>query len=143
MKIFAPALLFGSLLACLGLHLTVGHHPIHETALEGFGRREAGVHEDHLHGTGEADAIPVVGGAMDLASGAREVWVMMDLLDKQGRSKIVRQCTYPLTGVGCVRRIYTDLATFYCTSDGLYLKDAVPGLTLPDLEALLVFPFLN
>lgn len=93
--------------------------------------------------TGEADAIPAVGGAMDLASGAREVWVMMDLLDKQGRSKVVQQCTYPLTGVGCVRRIYTDLASFYCTADGLLLRDAAPGLSLQELEGLLGFSGLR
>ena len=59
--------------------------------------------------TGEPGAIPAVGGAMDLAIGAKQTWVMMDLLTKQGASKIVTQCTYPLTGVACVKRIYTCL----------------------------------
>jgi 3-oxoadipate CoA-transferase beta subunit len=61
--------------------------------------------------TGEAGAIPAVGGAMDLATGAKQTWVMMDLLTKQGESKIVERCSYPLTGIGCVKRVYTDLAT--------------------------------
>ncbi|MDB5846025.1 MAG: 3-oxoadipate CoA-transferase, partial [Polaromonas sp.] len=55
--------------------------------------------------TGEPGAIPAVGGAMDLAIGAKQTWVMMDLLTKKGDSKVVRECTYPLTGIGCVRRI--------------------------------------
>ena len=66
--------------------------------------------------TGEVDAIPAVGGAMDLAIGAKQTWVMMDLLTKQGQSKIVPACTYPITGLACVKRIYTDLATLEITS---------------------------
>jgi 3-oxoadipate CoA-transferase beta subunit len=86
--------------------------------------------------TGEADAIPAVGGAMDLAIGAKQTWVMMDLLTKQGQSKVVRACTYPLTGLACVSRIYTDLATLEVTDQGLKLIDAVSGLLHADLEAL-------
>ena len=86
--------------------------------------------------TGEADAIPAVGGAMDLAIGAKQTWVMMDLLTKQGQSKVVRACTYPLTGLACVSRIYTDLATLEVTGQGLKLIDAVRGLSHTDLEAL-------
>src|SRR3954466_8312207 len=62
--------------------------------------------------TGAPDAIPAVGGAMDLAIGAKRVWVMMTLFDKQGAPKLVPRCTYPLTGVGCIDRVYTDLGTF-------------------------------
>lgn len=90
--------------------------------------------------TGEAGAIPAVGGAMDLAIGAKQTWVMMDLLTKQGQSKVVPQCTYPLTGIGCVKRIYSDLATLACTPDGLVLIDAVPGLEHAELERLLGLP---
>ena len=86
--------------------------------------------------TGEPDAIPAVGGAMDLAIGAKQAWVMMDLLTKQGQSKVVRACTYPLTGLACVSRIYTDLATLEVTEQGLKLIDAVSGLSHADLEAL-------
>ena len=90
--------------------------------------------------TGEADAIPAVGGAMDLAVGARQTWVMMDLLTKQGQSKVVPQCTYPLTGLACVKRIYTDLATLACTPKGLQLIDLVEGLSHAELEQLIGLP---
>ncbi|MEY3763046.1 MAG: 3-oxoadipate CoA-transferase subunit [Pseudomonadota bacterium] len=80
--------------------------------------------------TGEPGAIPAVGGAMDLAIGAKQTWVMMDLLTKQGQSKLVSACSYPLTGIGCVKRVYTDLATLACTANGLLVIDMVPGLTL-------------
>jgi 3-oxoadipate CoA-transferase, beta subunit len=86
--------------------------------------------------TGEAEAIPAVGGAMDLAVGAKQTWVMMDLLTKQGASKIVSACTYPLTGIACVKRIYCDLATFSCTPQGLVLIDKVDGLSHAELEKL-------
>jgi 3-oxoadipate CoA-transferase beta subunit len=90
--------------------------------------------------TGDADAIPAVGGAMDLAVGAKQTWVMMDLLTKQGQSKIVQECTYPLTGIACVKRIYTDIATLECTPDGLQLVDTVEGLGLRELEELIGLP---
>ncbi len=90
--------------------------------------------------TGEADAIPAVGGAMDLAVGAKQTWVMMDLLTKQGQSKVVPQCTYPLTGLACVKRIYTDLATLACTPKGLQLIDLVEGLSHAELEQLIGLP---
>jgi len=90
--------------------------------------------------TGEAGAIPAVGGAMDLAVGARQTWVMMNLLTKQGQSKVVKVCDYPLTGMGCVSRIYTDLATLACTPSGLQLIDLVDGLTHPELQRLMNLP---
>lgn len=83
--------------------------------------------------TGAPDAIPAVGGAMDLAIGAKRVFVMMEHLTKDGRSKIVPDCTYPLTGRACVSRIYTDLATIEVTPEGLFARDLVEGL---DMEAL-------
>ena len=86
--------------------------------------------------TGEAGAIPAVGGAMDLATGAKQTWVMMDLLTKRGESKLVERCTYPLTGLACVKRVYTDLATFACTPRGLQLIDTVDGLGHAELETL-------
>ena len=90
--------------------------------------------------TGSDDDIPAVGGAMDLAIGAKQTWVMMDLLTKQGTSKIVERCTYPLTGVACVKRIYTDLCTLACTPTGLQLIDTVPGLSHAELEQLVGLP---
>ena len=90
--------------------------------------------------TGEPDAIPAVGGAMDLAIGAKQTWVMMDLLTKQGQSKLVQACTYPLTGIGCVKRVYTDLATLACTAQGLVVIDTVPGLALEELSRLIRLP---
>ena len=90
--------------------------------------------------TGEPGAIPAVGGAMDLAVGAKQTWVMMDLLTKTGQSKVVPRCTYPLTGIACVKRIYTDLATLACTPDGLALIDRVDGLSHAELEGLIGLP---
>ncbi len=90
--------------------------------------------------TGEPGAIPAVGGAMDLAIGAKQTWVMMDLLTRQGASKVVAQCGYPLTGVACVKRIYSDLATLDCTPQGLKLIDTVPGLDHATLERLVGLP---
>ena len=90
--------------------------------------------------TGAPGAIPAVGGAMDLAIGAKQTWVMMDLLTKQGDSKLVAQCSYPLTGLACVKRVYTDLATFACTPTGLQLIDAVEGLSREALERMVGLP---
>lgn len=86
--------------------------------------------------TGAPDAIPAVGGAMDLASGAKQVFVMMEHQTKQGESKIVEQCTYPLTGVGCVTRIYTDLAVIDVTPEGLRVIDMVEGLSFDELQRI-------
>nr|WP_315259823.1 3-oxoacid CoA-transferase subunit B [uncultured Limnohabitans sp.] len=90
--------------------------------------------------TGEVGAIPAVGGAMDLAVGARQTWVMMDLLTKSGDSKLVASCTYPLTGVACVSRIYSDLATLSCGPNGLALIDIVEGLDVVELSQLIGLP---
>lgn len=86
--------------------------------------------------TGAPDAIPAVGGAMDLAIGAKQVFVMMDHQTKSGESKIVPVCTYPLTGIGCVNRIYTDLAVIDVTPQGLRVLEMVEGLTLDELRAI-------
>ena len=83
---------------------------------------------------GDTDTIPAVGGAMDLAVGAKRVFVMMEPLTKTGEPKIVERCTYPLTGRRCVSRIYTDLAVLDVTPDGLSLVDIVDGLAFEELE---------
>ena len=85
--------------------------------------------------TGEPDAIPAVGGAMDLAIGARRTWVLMEHVTKAGEPKIVERCSYPLTGLACVSRIYTDLAVIDVVPEGLRLRECVDGLTLEALRA--------
>ncbi len=86
--------------------------------------------------TGAPGAIPAVGGAMDLAIGAKDVYVMTDLLTKQGESKLVESCTYPLTGVGCVSRVYTDHAIFDVTPDGFAVREAFGDNTIASLAEL-------
>jgi len=87
--------------------------------------------------TGEPDAIPAVGGAMDLAAGAKDVFVMMELLTKDGQSKLVKQCTYPLTGLGCVSRVYTDIAVFQIEPGGVVrVVDDVSGAGEQELRRL-------
>lgn len=92
--------------------------------------------------TGAPDAIPAVGGAMDLAVGARQVFVMMEHLTRSGESKIVAQCSYPLTGIGCVNRIYTDLAVLDVTSDGLVLREIVADISFDELQRLTGVPLI-
>lgn len=86
--------------------------------------------------TGAPGAIPAVGGAMDLAIGAKDVYVMTDLVTKQGESKLVEACTYPLTGVGCVSRVYTDHAIFDVTPDGFAVREAFGDNTPESLAEL-------
>ena len=86
------------------------------------------------------DAIPAVGGAMDLAVGAKKVLVMMEHLTKKGESKIVERCSYPLTGARCVNRIYTDLAVIDVKPDGLHVVDTVDGLSFEELQRLTGVP---
>ena len=86
--------------------------------------------------TGAPDAIPAVGGAMDLAIGAKRVFVMMELQTKTGVSKLVERCTYPLTGVGCVSRVYTDLAVIDVDAGALRVREMAEGISLPELERI-------
>jgi len=86
--------------------------------------------------TGAADAIPAVGGAMDLAIGAKKTFVMMEHCTKGGQSKLVPQCSYPLTGIGCVARVYTDLAVIDLGPQGAQVIDMVEGLAFDTLQGL-------
>ncbi|CAN5836564.1 CoA transferase subunit B [soil metagenome] len=92
--------------------------------------------------TGGADAIPAVGGAMDLAIGAKKTFVMMEHLTKKGESKIVAACSYPLTGIGCVSRIYTDLAVIDVTPQGLKVVETFNGLGFEELQKLSGVPLI-
>ena len=92
--------------------------------------------------TGASDAIPAVGGAMDLAIGAKKTCVMMEHLTKSGESKIVESCSYPLTGMACVSRIYTDLAVIDVTPAGLKVVEIVEGLEFEALQRLTRVPLL-
>jgi 3-oxoadipate CoA-transferase, beta subunit len=80
------------------------------------------------------DTAPAVGGAMDLAAGARQLWVVMEHQTKSGDSRLVRRCTYPLTALGAVNRVYTNLAVLDVTGDGFAVREMVPGLTLDLLQ---------
>ena len=91
--------------------------------------------------TGAPDAIPAVGGAMDLATGAKDVYVMMTLLTKDGKPKLVPECTYPITGVGCVTRVYTDRAVFLITDDGVRVRETF-GVTFEELAGIMDVPLL-
>jgi 3-oxoadipate CoA-transferase beta subunit len=86
--------------------------------------------------TGAPDAIPAVGGAMDLAIGAKSVYVMMEHLNKKGESKLLESCTYPLTGLGCVSRVYTELATLELTADGVQVLELVGDTTAEYLQSV-------
>lgn len=90
--------------------------------------------------TGEEGAIPAVGGAMDLAIGAKRTFVMMELLNRKGESKLVEACTFPLTAPACVSRIYTDVAVFDVGPDGASVVEMVPGLTFEELRDLVKVP---
>ena len=92
--------------------------------------------------TGAPDAIPAVGGAMDLAIGAKRTWVTMEHRTKAGESKLVPACSYPLTGLGCVSRVYTDLAVIELQQGRALVRAMCDGLTLPALQALTAVPLV-
>ncbi len=81
------------------------------------------------------DSAPAVGGAMDLASGAKRLWVIMEHTTKDGQARLVNQCSYPLTAPACVSRVYSNLAVMDVTPDGFAVIDMAPGVTLADLQA--------
>jgi 3-oxoadipate CoA-transferase beta subunit len=93
--------------------------------------------------TGAPDAIPAVGGAMDLATGAKATWVMMEHTTKSGEAKIVPRCTYPLTGLACVSRLYTDLAVLDITAEGVRVREMAAGLAFDELQARTGVPLLR
>lgn len=92
--------------------------------------------------TSDRDAIPAVGGAMDLAAGAKQTWVMTKLFTKDGQCKLVEECSYPITAPGCVKRVYSDLCTLQCTSQGFQLIDIVKGLSREALQDMINLPVL-
>ena len=93
--------------------------------------------------TGAPDAIPAVGGAMDLAIGAKKTYIMMEYLTKGGEAKLVGACSYPLTGVGCVSRIYSDLAVIDLADGRANVIDIVDGMSFDALQALTKVPLYN
>jgi 3-oxoadipate CoA-transferase beta subunit len=90
--------------------------------------------------TSAADAAPAVGGAMDLAVGAKRIWVVTEHTTKEGKPKLVEQCSYPLTALGAVSRIYTNLAVIDVTAAGFVVREMVAGLTLQELQARTAAP---
>jgi 3-oxoadipate CoA-transferase, beta subunit len=82
----------------------------------------------------EDDNAPAIGGAMDLAAGARRIWVVMEHTTRNGEPRLLRRCTYPLTAAGCVKRIYTELAVIDVTPKGFVVIDMVPGMTVEELQ---------
>jgi 3-oxoadipate CoA-transferase, beta subunit len=92
--------------------------------------------------TGKPEDIPAVGGAMDLAIGAKQTFAMMNLLDRSGKAKLVRECSYPLTGLGCVTRVYTDLAVFLIEPDRAVVRDLF-GLGFDRLVSLVDVPLVD
>jgi len=93
--------------------------------------------------TGDPRAIPAVGGAMDLALGAKKTFVMMEHLTKEGQSKLVQECTYPLTALAAFGCVYTDLATIEVTPEGLLAVDWVDGLSFDELQEISGVPLIN
>ncbi len=109
-----------------------------------LGAFQVSVHGDlaNWH-TGDPHAIPAVGGAMDLAIGAKQTFVMMELLTKQGDSKLVEKCTYPITGLACVSRIYSDLAVIDLGPGGAKVIELVDGLSIDALRAVTGLPLIE
>ena len=83
----------------------------------------------------EDDNAPAIGGAMDLAAGAKRIWVVMEHNTRSGEPRLLKRCTYPLTAAGCVKRVYTELAVIDVTDRGFVVADMVPGLSFDELQA--------
>jgi 3-oxoadipate CoA-transferase beta subunit len=83
----------------------------------------------------EDESAPAIGGAMDLAVGARRIWIVMEHNTRSGEARLLRHCTYPLTAKACVLRVYTELAVIDVTPRGFAVADMVPGLSLDELQA--------
>jgi len=93
--------------------------------------------------TSENDTAPAVGGAMDLAAGAKRLWAVMEHVTKDGRPRLVRRCSYPVTALGAVSRVYTNLAVLDVTAAGFLVREMVPGMTLAALQAVTEAPLLT
>jgi 3-oxoadipate CoA-transferase, beta subunit len=104
-----------------------------------LGAFQVSVSGDLANWSAPGDPIPAVGGAMDLAVGARQVWAIMKLFDRDFQPKLVADCSYPLTAAGVVSRVYTDVATFLLNPTGVAVRDVVEGLTVSELEEFLGF----
>ena len=105
-----------------------------------LGAFEVAENGDFANWTLSLDAVPAVGGAMDLAAGAKRLWVLMDHTSKDGKPKIKRRCDLPLTAVRAVKRVYTDLAVLDVTDRGFVVRDIVEGLSFEDLQTRTAAP---
>ena len=81
-------------------------------------------------------SVPAVGGAMDLVHGAKQIWIVTDHVTKKGEPKLLKQCTLPLTGVGCVTTVYTSLAVFDVVDKRFVLREKLPTMSLDELQAV-------
>ncbi len=101
-----------------------------------MGAFQVSAHGDLANWTIEGDKMPAIGGAMDLAVGAKNVWILMEHCTRKGEPKIVQSCLYPLTAAGVVKRIYTELAVLDVTTAGLVLREMMPGVSFEKLQAM-------
>jgi len=101
-----------------------------------LGAFEVAQNGDFANWTVNANAAPAVGGAMDLAVGAKRIWVVMDHVTKEGAPRLVTRCSYPLTAQGVVTRVYTNLAVLDVAAEGFTVRDMIPGMTLEALQNL-------
>ena len=101
-----------------------------------LGAFEVAANGDIANWTTNGDRTPAVGGAMDLAAGAKRVWVLMEQLTKDGAARLVERCSYPLTAQACVTRVYTNYAVLDVTAQGFVVRDMVPGMTIAALQAM-------